>query len=61
VTTTIIATAQPFRFRDMVAASGIALSSFRIEGPVAVRPAAAEARPAPRLRLVHDADHKAAA
>ena len=58
MTTTIIATAQPYRFRDMVAASGIALSSFRLEGPA--HPAA-EARPAPCLRLVHDAGRKAAA
>ena len=59
--TTIIATNQPFRFRSMVGASGIALSPFRPAVEDAARCLSAASRSAPRLRLVHDADEKAAA
>ena len=61
VRTTIIATNQPFRFRSMVAASGIALSPFRPAVETAARCLSEASRSAPRLRLVHDADEKAAA
>src|SRR5215207_2031463 len=61
VRTTIIATNQPFRFRSMVAASGIALSPFRLAVETAARCLSEASRSAPRLRLVHDADEKAAA
>lgn len=58
--TTIIATADPESFRGMLAASGIGLAAF---APVAItaRRGLGEMRPAPRLRLVHDAGQKAAA
>lgn len=58
--TTIIATADPEPFRGLLAASGIGLAAF---APLAAVPrrTPAELRPAPRLRLVHDAGHKAAA
>jgi hypothetical protein len=61
VRTTIIATNQPFRFRSMAAASGIALSPFRPAVETAARYLGEASRSAPRLRLVHDADEKAAA
>ena len=59
--TTIIATNQPFRFRSMVAASGIALSPFRPAVEATARCLSEASRGAPRLRLVYDADQKAAA
>ena len=58
--TTIIATNQPFRFRSMVAASGIGLSPFRPAVETAARCLGEASRSAPRLRLVHDAGEKAA-
>jgi hypothetical protein len=61
VKTTIIATAEPFRFLKMTAASGIALASFRPSMEVVERRLSADARRAPRLRLVHNAGEKAAA
>lgn len=58
--TTIIATADPESFRGMPAASGIGLAPF---APIVTtaRRDAGETRPAPRLRIVHDAGRKAAA
>jgi hypothetical protein len=61
VKTTIIATAEPFLFLKMTAASGIGLASFLASVETVERQMSADARRAPRLRLVHDADHKAAA
>jgi hypothetical protein len=61
VKTTIIATAEPFLFLKMTAASGIALASFRTSVEALERRMSADRRRAPRLRLVHDADHKVAA
>jgi hypothetical protein len=61
VKTTIIATAEPFLFLKMTAASGIGVASFRASVEAAERRTRADARRAPRLRLVHDADEKAAA
>jgi hypothetical protein len=61
VKTTIIATAEPFLFLKMTALSGIALASFRASVEAVERRMSADARRAPRPRLVHDADHKAAA
>ncbi|HKH34364.1 MAG TPA: hypothetical protein VKA80_09435 [Beijerinckiaceae bacterium] len=59
--TTIIATAEPFLFLKMTAASGVGLASFRASVEAVQRRMSADARRAPRLRLVHDADHKVAA
>jgi hypothetical protein len=61
VKTTIIATAEPFLFLKMTAASGVGLASFRASVEAVQRRMSADARRAPRLRLVHDADHKVAA
>jgi hypothetical protein len=61
VKTTIIATARPFLFVEITAASGIALAPFRSSLEAAARAVIADLPRAPRLRLVHDADHKAAA
>jgi hypothetical protein len=61
VRTTIIATNQPSRFASMAAASGIALSPFRAAAESASRSVNEEARGAPRLRLVRDADQRVAA
>ena len=59
--TTIIATAEPFLFLKLTAASGIALASFRASVEAVERRISADARRAPRLRLVYDAGEKAAA
>jgi hypothetical protein len=61
VKTTIIATAEPFLFLKMAAASGIGVASFHASVEAMERRMSADARRAPRLRLVHDADEKAAA
>jgi hypothetical protein len=61
VRTTIIATNQPGRFASMAAASGIALSPFRAAAEAASRFVREESRRAPRLRLVHASDERAAA
>jgi hypothetical protein len=61
VKTTIIATAEPFRFLRMTSLSGIALASFRTSVEAVERRMSEDARRAPRPRLVYDADQKAAA
>jgi hypothetical protein len=61
VKNTIIATAEPFLFVKMTAATGIVLASFRASLEAVERRMSADIRRASYLRLVHDADQKAAA
>jgi hypothetical protein len=60
VRTTTITTAHPTLFRNLVAASGIGLCPAKSGASALIARVAIESR-APRLRLVHDADEKAAA